>query len=283
MYWVYILKCEDDHYYIGQTKKLFSRFYQHRGGNGSINTSLYPIIGIMSIYKVNIIHDFIQYDHGLDQILKGDYDYSTYPLKNFGKQPEEGFHLEAETAVVECLMLNYPKKWKKFRGGKYTRFDVEYKYPTSNYNKIIPLCKCGLPCDIRKNENKNYLFFRCAKKNIWPALENEFNAGNPCKFYQEYTKDKKFRDAKIERWKNRKKILSELFKKSPWLRNVETDRNKCMLCNSTSKKLISYAYIKRALCFNCFIDKNDELSKKYTNCKKSREFTPEEDDEYDNF
>ena len=58
-----------------------------------------------------------------------------------------------------------------FRGG----LSIEYKYPDNNYIKDLPLCKCSLPCDISKNEVENYLFFRCAKKNMWNKFKKDFD------------------------------------------------------------------------------------------------------------
>ena len=48
MHWIYILKCYDDHpdnvdciYYVGQTKRLYSRFWEHRRGRGGTNTYVF--------------------------------------------------------------------------------------------------------------------------------------------------------------------------------------------------------------------------------------------------
>ena len=45
MRWIYILKCSEDYenniYYIGQTKRLYRRFWEHDGGKGGVNTSIY--------------------------------------------------------------------------------------------------------------------------------------------------------------------------------------------------------------------------------------------------
>ena len=72
-------------------------------------------------------------------------------------------------------MINNKDNWRKIRGGKYTRFNVEYSHPNNKYIENLPICKCGLPCDIRKNEENNYLYFRCAKKNMWPEMKEEFD------------------------------------------------------------------------------------------------------------
>lgn len=64
------------------------------------------------------------------------------------------------------------------------------------------------------------------------------------------------------------KRCKELFKKSYWLKNVEvndeTYPHQCIGgCGRTSKSIkLTYFDEKRNLCFDCFIDKNDELAKK---------------------
>ena len=64
------------------------------------------------------------------------------------------------------------------------------------------------------------------------------------------------------------KKLKELFKKSFWLKNVEINDenypNQCIGgCNRTSKSIkLTYANQKRNLCFDCFIEKNEELKNK---------------------
>ena len=50
----------------------------------------------------------------------------------------------------------------------------------------LPICKCGLPCDIKCKDN-SYLYFRCCKKNMWNDLEELFNLKKkPCDFYKEF-------------------------------------------------------------------------------------------------
>jgi hypothetical protein len=173
---------------------------------------------------------------------------------------EDNANLCAENNIAECLMTHKKDEWNKIRGGKYTRFDAEYKYPDTNYIKDLPLCKCCLPCDIRKNEDKNYLYFRCAKKNMWDNLREKFNIDDePCNFFMEYIKDKQLKIQENNRVEERRKILKELFKKSCWLKNIEiNDRNypnQCVGgCNRTSESIkLTYSNEKRNLCFDCFI------------------------------
>jgi predicted GIY-YIG superfamily endonuclease len=56
MKWVYILKCEDDHFYVGETSRLYRRFWEHQSGNGGVNTSILKPQQIVAIYKVDTIY-----------------------------------------------------------------------------------------------------------------------------------------------------------------------------------------------------------------------------------
>jgi hypothetical protein len=206
----------------------------------------------------------------LNKIIDGIWheSYKGFKLRDFDDICDEYQYdrLEAENNITECLMIHNKNTWDKIRGGKYTRFDIEYSFPDNDYIKHLPLCKCGLPCDIRKNEDKNYLFFRCAKKNMWNKFKEDFEIDEePCNFFMEYTKDKPL---KLEE-QNRSKNLKELFKKSYWLKNIEvndeTYPHQCIGgCGRTSQSIkLTYFDEKRNLCFDCFIDKNEELEKKY--------------------
>jgi len=282
MHWVYILRCEDDYFYVGATSRLYRRFWEHLKGNGGINTYVHSPQQIVAIYKVNVICKFVDYNNYINKILDHNYEidgssYANLELNNWDDKEEGGEDdkLYAENNIAECLMTHKKNKWNKIRGGKYIRFDIEYKYPDNNDIKDLPLCKCGLPCDIRKNEYKNYLYFRCSKKNMWDKLKKIFDIDDePCNFFMEYTKDKQVKIQENNKFKERSNKLKELFKKSFWLKNVEiNDRNypkQCIGgCNRTSESIkLTYFNEKRNLCFDCFIEKNEELKNKYKNLGK---------------
>lgn len=276
MKWVYILKCEDDYYYVGETTRLYRRFWEHNEGNGGVNTSIYRPEGIVAIYKVNNLGKFFEYNSNVIDTINNNYTiynqtgYDKWLLKKFNDDVEYDYdNLEAENNITECLMINNKDNWEKIRGGKYTRF-IEYKFPINDYVKELPVCKCGLPCDIKKNEDKNYLFFRCAKKNMWDSLKEQFDIDEePCNFYIEYSKDNQFRFEETKKFEDRNKTLKELFKKSYWLKNIpECNNTELDFCIGGCNKgdgynKISYRYKERNLCYDCFIDKNEELTKKY--------------------
>jgi predicted GIY-YIG superfamily endonuclease len=65
MHWIYILKCKDNYYYVGETCRLYRRFYEHYKGLGGLNTSIYPPENIVAIYKVDTINKFIDYNYNI--------------------------------------------------------------------------------------------------------------------------------------------------------------------------------------------------------------------------
>ena len=82
---------------------------------------------------------------------------------------ENDNYLDEENFMVEWFMN---KKYgfncfpDNVRGGKYTNITNTYKeiYDKKYYNNL-PLCKCGLPCDINKTEGEDgNFFYRCPKK-----------------------------------------------------------------------------------------------------------------------
>ena len=284
MRWVYILKCEDDYYYVGETTRLYRRFWEHNDGCGGLNTSIYKPEGIVAIYKVNTLGKFFEYNSNVidtinnNNTIHNQKGYDKWLLKKFNDEKDYDYdHLEAENNITECLMIHHKDNWKKIRGGKYTRFNSHYKFPINEYVKELPICKCGLPCDIKKNEDKNYLFFRCAKKNMWDDFKEQFDIEEePCNFFMEYITDIEFRFEQKAKFEDRSKILKELFKKSFWLENVEEETGEevgeCVGCNkyvwtdrqgNFKNNGIKFNCRRLLLCYDCFIDKNEELSKKY--------------------
>ena len=300
MRWIYILKCyaDDDNdderciYYVGQTKRLYTRFWEHVSGCGGINTSVFTPQEIVAIYKVSDISKFIDYnkkiininnDRNLEWSYHTGYNNPLYVLNNWDdiiNETDEFY--ECENNIVECLIIHNKNNWENIRGGKYVRFDCDYKFPNNNFIKELPLCNCGLPCDVKKHRNKNSLYFRCAKKNMWADLKESFDyldcIEESCKFYKEYISDIELRIGKKKEFENRKKLRKELFSKSHWLKNIHDDSSdpygKCV--GDCGKYNSDYKYIKwdgkwRTLCSDCFIDKNDELRLKYET-KKNSEF-----------
>jgi predicted GIY-YIG superfamily endonuclease len=276
MHWVYILRCEGGYYYVGETSRLFRRFWEHEDGVGGLNTSIYRPECIVAIYKVNAIGKFLEYNENVLNTLRGNDSFNKIAIEQFDDDTDDCDHLEAENNIAECLMLHNPLEWQKIRGGKYTRFDAQYKFPVNDAIKNLPVCNCGLPCDIRKNEEQGYLYFRCAKKNMWDEFREKFDIEEPpCKFYAEYVADKPLRIQENKRVTDRKQRISELMKSSFWLNNVpEFDNRSPIACvggchkRATNYSKISYRYVDRALCWDCFVNINDQLKSDYERPEK---------------
>lgn len=272
MHWVYILKCYDDYYYVGETKRLYRRFWEHQEGIGGKNTSTYIPEHIVAIYNLSILGKFFEYDNiVMNKICNIYFNRANTLLEEFNNYSDEYDNLFAENNITECLMLNNKDNWQKIRGGKYTRFDIEYDLPINEHIKNIPLCNCGLPCDIKKNEEQNYLYFRCAKKNMWTDMKEEFDIQDePCKYFMKYTKDIEY---KIY-YEEQKKQIINLVNKSRWLKNIPKDFYEYCVggCGKTYDQNNTIRYSRTAinLCFDCFINKNDELSNKYNDNLKGK-------------
>jgi hypothetical protein len=267
MHWIYILKCQDDIYYVGETTRLYTRLWEHYEGRGGTNTSSCIPEEIVAIYKSPILFKFFNYDNNVSNNSYNIY-FDRNNLDEFNhvddEEGEEVDHLWIENNITECLMMNDKDNWEKIRGGKYTRFDIKYNFPTNEYIKSIPLCNCGLPCDIKKNDEYNYLYFRCSKKNMWYELKEKFNIQTePCKYFMKYTKDTEYKLYNEQK----KKRIKDLVNKSYWLKQLVGRHDEFCIggCGKEYDENNTIRYTRTAinLCFDCFTNKNNELSKKY--------------------
>lgn len=260
MKWVYILKCSDDHYYVGETSRLYKRFWEHQRGSGGVNTSIYIPEEIVAIYKVSMLCRFFEYNNiVMDKVCNIYFNRIKTIMEEFDIDNDlYDDNLYAENNITECLMLN-TSNWQKIREGKYNRFDIDYALPANEFIKNLPLCTCGLPCDIKKKDN--YFYFRCAKKNMWGDFKELFDIVNePCKYFMKYTKDIEY----MVYYEEKKKNIFNLVSKSPWLNNLSGWHEYCIGgCGKEYDENNTIRFSKKAinLCFECFINKNEEMSK----------------------
>ena len=125
MRWVYILKCSDEHYYVGETTRLYRRFWEHYQGIGGINTSTYIPEGIIAIYKISTLGKFFEYNNivmnNISNIYFNKFNTLLEEFNNSDEDDENEYdNLFVENNITECLMLNRIDNWQKIRGGKYT-------------------------------------------------------------------------------------------------------------------------------------------------------------------
>lgn len=275
MHWIYILRCNNGCLYIGETKRLYRRINEHCNGSGGTNTNMNKPTELIALYSVNRLGKYFEYTR---RVRSNEYNLTREIwfkdvgiIENFndnGDDNENYDNLYVENIITEKLMIDNKDNWKMIIGGKYTRNDIEYKFPKNKLVNELPNCNCGLPCDVKKNDETGFLYFRCAKKNIWNEMVLDIDdikiQNNPCDYYMRYTKDYNYK-------KNReiqKEQFEILIKTSRWL-SVLTGcmHDKCIGgCGKEfdGDNTIRYSRKSINLCFDCFIEKNEELTKLYS-------------------
>lgn len=279
VHWVYVLECEDDYIYVGETTRLFRRFNEHlrsRGGSNTIKHKPYKLIGL---YKVNENHSFMRYKN---TIKSGEY--NRFILDNW---ENDGDNLLIENHITERLLYERRNnheygsgnEWYRVRGGKYTKdtfdeFVSGYKlasekegslyYAANPINSIPkdsivdrPLCKCLMPSEVRLSKDKN-IYFVCSLKNVWGDFFSGLDIDDPCDFWQVYTED------------NAAKAEYEVVKarsRENWVLNIPLSKYKihpepCVSCNKTDYLTI-FNNGARRLCQICILKKYDLLKEKY--------------------
>lgn len=267
MYWIYILECENKVLYVGQTSRLFRRFWEHERGVGGVNTSIFKPIRVVAVYKLSTLGNFFYYNKFIYDSLS-DHNYYLYfnnlkYLDRFNKYHDYN-KLQIENNIAECLMIQLDN-WTRVRGGMYTRFDKEYKKPINKYLENLPLCDCNLPCDIKYSKKDKFLYFRCPKKNLWNKVPMNDHS-KACKFYKEYTKDIKYREVLLKKREEYRQEIRKLFKKGGrWLENIpKLNGDICVGgCQRSLYKNICYSYEDKRLCWDCFKNNSDTLEKEY--------------------
>lgn len=273
MHWIYILRCDGNIIYIGETTRLFTRLREHKNGEGSITTQKNKPFELMGIYK--LIDDWLTFD-----IPK------RYCEEGFIEENKHwGRNLENEITLMYMKAMN--TKWDNVYGGKYHQGYRPDNNPSNNIRLNRPYCNCKLPADINIYNDK--IYWRCCRKNNWSKLNTfledklKYSSLKPCNFYKEY---KTNQEHKCENFiygdpNDREKFIN-LIKKSSWLNNIPCDEEgeapQCVHCDAYlwcdrngnyKANGILYPYNSndydnvRLLCVNCFKNKNDELKKIY--------------------
>jgi len=317
MKWVYILRCADDFHYVGQTTRLFRRFWEHEAGKGGFNTTAHPPQDVVAIYPLHKLGKFLDYNrkvhtHSLhlysDRKLFNEFNiyaegddniYDPLFLENkiteklifrfftnfepvHGQKTSRYFYINKVSSSYFSPSLKNSNDLNAVavRGGKYIRSGAKYKLPAADELPQLPMCKCGLPCDVHKNDHGRYLYFRCAKKNMWHNMREIFLAfSEPCNYFQRYFDDVDYR---LE-YDTRVQLLDELTEVSPWLQRllpislegkgfpsgqmkisnyVVNAQDTCV--GGCGVKVDSYNGVlykcrRVNLCVNCFLSKHSEL------------------------
>jgi predicted GIY-YIG superfamily endonuclease len=267
--WIYVLECEDENIYIGQTTRLFRRFNEHINGNGSVNTGIYLPEKLVGLYKVGDNDSFIKYR---TEIVKNG-DFNRFTIYDWGSD-EETNHLDVENHFTELYLCLRAKtddshnfmyndgQWRKIKGGKYTKELV--LNPTRNVDSkyIIdrPCCYCGYPCEVKISKDNKTIYYVCSLKNVWDDFFDGFEIGTPCDYYKIYEEDAMIK----KQYELNTKKLGE-----SWLMNVPKSAYKihpepCIKCYKENY-MPTYAFgVTRRLCQSCFTNKYEDLVKQYS-------------------
>lgn len=264
MHWVYILQCRDGKLYVGETTRLFRRFWEHEAGEGGINTKIMGVEKVLAIYKVVELGRFLCYHRS---VVDPESKYSRYVFSDkFEDEDREYDGKGLENALTERLMISRGNDWETVRGGEYVRFIIKYTKPESSPLDVLPFCKCGLPCDVKINFDKGLFYFRCPNKNLWDDVRVEFDLQEveACNFYQAYNYDVEKRKAWESNLENRGQALRDIVRSSPWLVDlpVFNDLKYCLSCKSKTKIMLTHPFPKgpvRALCLDCLLEKKDSI------------------------
>lgn len=185
MYWIYVLECENNLIYVGQTNRLYKRLSDHSNGRASSNTTNNKPKKIIGLYKVSVNYNFREYIKSVrfenwNEILD-EFDYNMEGSKDKAE--------EIENYVTEVIMSSVDDK-KMVRGGKYMKGEKAEKKEEDGR----PMCECGIPCEIVKRQTKRKInfYYVCPLKNVWDEMRKEFKMieiEKPCKYFEEYMDD----------------------------------------------------------------------------------------------
>lgn len=138
VHWVYVLKCEDNRIYVGETTKLFTRWSQHINGTGAKCTQIFgpnSIIGLYNISK-NIAFENYKNDNNYTKLL------STFDIDWKEMYRNELTNLDIENYITECFMKKMENNWYKVRGGKYTKLITDNENGYFDFSCVMnPKCK----------------------------------------------------------------------------------------------------------------------------------------------
>ena len=197
MFWIYVLKCENDMYYVGLTQHLYKRLAKHYSGEACKNTRDNKVIEIAGLYKGSNNFKFNKYlteyygseipnKERLFKILDN-FDYDS----NILKEDIESI----ENFVTEHMHRTFGHDM--VRGGKYLR-GKETNIEDYSLHDVRDKCCCGLPCEVLKRiQNKKVKFiYVCSLRNVWDGMRNDFKLipiRKPCQYHEEFLDDIEFR------------------------------------------------------------------------------------------
>ena len=247
-FWIYIFECDDDEdtrtrVYVGLTRRLSTRMYEHFEGRGGANTSVYSPHTLLAVYDALKMYKFMRYAELCHEPESDDLGEIHSIIKNWDEmKPADDYTCAdkdsaevAENFVTEQMMCKCVPN-QTVRGGKYTRFgkDNDYYVVSTSTDSVIPLCECGTICDVHKHNGR--LFFRCGRENLhWVEgymgdADFDIEPGK-CDYYELYEGDNAMRELRERQRKERGYKLAERRNEFPYW-NVFGGRfgGQCDLC-----------------------------------------------------
>lgn len=264
VHWIYIVECEDNYIYVGETTRLYRRLNEHQRGGGSVNTGRHKPLWLVGLYKVADNVSFFDYKLAIDS---GFYDKEV--IDTWGE--DDSCYLDSENRFTELVMRLRSKgtntdfmfndgEWEKVRGGKYTKVRHNWeKNPIENMKDeyIIdrPCCSCQYPAEVKISKDKTCIYFVCALRNAWKDFSPGLQYPKPCEFYKVYNDD-------VYLKKHYELTMIKL--KESWCENLPFSFEECIKCKSIQYTMLYSHGKKRQICFDCFNKYHDELKKEYS-------------------
>lgn len=112
--WLYVLRLKDDHYYVGTTKDLSSRFDDHWTGQGAAWTKKYPPIEVVSVGRDKTTFDEdakvkeLMSIYGISKIRGG-----SYSRCELTQEQIKMLEHELKHGKGECFVCGSNKHWVK--------------------------------------------------------------------------------------------------------------------------------------------------------------------------
>jgi putative endonuclease len=214
VHWIYIIECNDDFIYVGETINIYRRLKEHIKGKGGKNTHNHIPNKLIGLYKVNDNQSFYQYNSA---VKFGTQDNIQRAIDEWGTW---GDNLLIENRITERLFYERRNnheygtgiEWYRVRGGKYTRENLDNdlyfaKEMCERPNRVPetlkmispidmmteeeivdrPLCNCGIPCEVKLSKDKSKIYFICSLKNVWDNFIKIIDINKSCNYFKVYT------------------------------------------------------------------------------------------------
>jgi predicted GIY-YIG superfamily endonuclease len=157
---VYLLKLQQDKYYVGKSKCVIDRIHEHKNGKGAVWTKKYPVIDIIAVHTNCDSFDEDKYvktymlKYGIDNVRGGAYSQVLMSDEQYDLLERELNH--SQDRCMKC--------------GKFGHFALECSQPRCNdcgrlghASKNCPTPKCPVEIDTSTNNVDISRCYRCGR------------------------------------------------------------------------------------------------------------------------